>query len=198
MAALATAFRNPVASSQGVFRAVMDAMARPGTIRPIAFDLESPSSLSNGAAAVALTLLDYETPVWLDPVLAAGGDVSEWLRFHTGAPLVDDSIRAAFAFISSAAVLPPFSRFFSGSMEYPDRSTTLVVQVDAFEGEQPLRLAGPGIAGERDFSFAPMPEYFADALDANRALFPRGIDLLFVTDEAVTALPRSTRLVRGA
>jgi alpha-D-ribose 1-methylphosphonate 5-triphosphate synthase subunit PhnH len=30
----------------------------------------------------------------------------------------------------------------------------------------------------------------------NHALFPRGVDLLFVTADAVAALPRSTRVER--
>ena len=39
---------------------------------------------------MALTLCDHDTPVWLDPVLAASEAVAGWLRFHTGAPLVTD------------------------------------------------------------------------------------------------------------
>lgn len=198
MPALAPAFENPVAASQSVFRAVMDAMARPGTVRPIAAELEPPSPLSSGAAAAAFTLFDYETPVWLDPALAANGEVGEWIRFHTGAPQVEDPMLAAFALVSNAVSLPPFDKFSPGSIEYPDRSATLIIQVDDFSGGRNLTLEGPGIAGKRQFTFAPMPEGFEDRLDDNRALFPRGIDLLFVTDGAVAALPRATRLVRGA
>jgi alpha-D-ribose 1-methylphosphonate 5-triphosphate synthase subunit PhnH len=197
MHGLAPAFKDPIVSSQIVFRAAMDAMARPGVIKPIVSDLAPPGPLSTGAAAVALTLLDFETPVWLDSALAATPAVCDWLRFHTGARLVDLPSTAAFAFISDAASMLQFNRFSPGSMEYPDRSATLVVQVERFAGSRPLALSGPGIAGMRQFSFFPMPEGFEDQLDANRSLFPRGIDLVLVTQDAVAALPRSIRVARG-
>jgi alpha-D-ribose 1-methylphosphonate 5-triphosphate synthase subunit PhnH len=196
MHGLAPGFQDPVASSQIAFCAVMDAMARPGAIKPILFDLAPPGPLSTGAAAIALTLLDFETPVWLDAALAATPAVGHWLRFHTGAALVDLPSTAAFAFISDAASMH-FNKFSPGSLEYPDRSTTLVIQVERFAGGRPLALSGPGIAGTRQFSFFPMPEGFEDQLAANRALFPRGIDLVLVTHDAVAALPRSTRVARG-
>ncbi len=37
----------------------------------------------------------------------------------------------------------------------------------------------------------------AERLAANRALFPRGIDLVLVTDDAVAAIPRSTHVMPG-
>ena len=63
-------FAEPVLAAQATFRVVMDVMARPGTIRLLA-GISAPAPLSASAAAIALTLLDYETPFWLDPPLAA-------------------------------------------------------------------------------------------------------------------------------
>jgi alpha-D-ribose 1-methylphosphonate 5-triphosphate synthase subunit PhnH len=192
MSALAPAFADPVNAAQSVFRAVMDAMARPGTAQSLAPAVTPPPPLSCGAGAVALTLLDYETPVWLDAPLAASADVTQWLRFHTGAPITDDPKRAAFAFIADAGTAPDFAAFALGSPEYPDRSTTLVLQVHQLSGSTSLRLRGPGLAEETALSVAPCPEDFADRLRKNHALFPRGVDFLLVTGVAVVALPRST------
>src|SRR5258708_9751103 len=97
---LAPAFTDPVRESQRVFRSVMDAMARPGMIVAIAGLAQAPQPLGLAAAAVALTLIDYETPVWLDPALAQSPEVAAWLRFHTGALLADDPRQAAFGFLS--------------------------------------------------------------------------------------------------
>lgn len=198
MLAIAPAFADPAASSQAVFRAVMDAMARPGSVRPLAAELVPPAPLSRGLAAVALALLDYETPVWLDARLAAEKDVAGWLRFHTGAPLVTEPGRAAFALVDDAANMPWFADFAQGTEDYPDRSTTLVIRVDGFGTGAPLTLQGPGIAGKREFAFAPRPADFPARLASNRALFPRGVDLVFVAEGSVAALPRSTRLLEGA
>jgi alpha-D-ribose 1-methylphosphonate 5-triphosphate synthase subunit PhnH len=190
---LAPAFDDPALASQAVFRTVMEAMARPGLPRPLAVRLAPPSPLSATAAAVALTLLDYETPFWLDQGLV-GGEVAGWLKFHTGAPLTENPTHAAFAFISDPAAMSGFEIFAQGSNEYPDRSTTLVVQVARLDHSEPLALSGPGIAGSRSFSAAPLPQDFRARLAANRALFPRGVDLILVSADAVAALPRSLRV----
>ncbi len=197
MRAVAPAFLDPVIESQQVFRTVMNAFARPGTVHPLRVELAPPGPLSRTAGAIALALLDYETPVWLDPALAADSAIGDWLRFHTGAPVTSDSAEAAFAFVRDAAGLPPFDRFAQGTMEYPDRSATLVVQVDAFGAGVAIDLAGPGIAEMRSFAISPAPAGLAARLAENRARFPRGVDLIFVTDDSVAALPRSVRVLRG-
>ncbi len=191
---LAPAFDDPALASQAVFRTVMEALARPGLPRRLSSKLAVPPPLSATAAAVALTLLDYETPFWLDPELAAAGEVAPWLTFHTGGPQTTESVQATFGFISDPAAMPPFEAFSPGSLEYPDRSTTLVVQVASFDHGEALALSGPGIAGTRRFSAAPLPADFRARLIANREMFPRGVDLILVTPDAVAALPRSLRV----
>jgi alpha-D-ribose 1-methylphosphonate 5-triphosphate synthase subunit PhnH len=191
---LAPAFDDPALASQAVFRTVMETLARPGLPRPLPTRLAVPPPLSTAAAAVALTVLDYETAFWLDQGLTAADEVAAWIKFHTGASLTADSARAAFAFISDPSAMPRFDAFSPGSLEYPDRSTTLVVQVASFGRGDELKLSGPGIAGTRSFSAEPLPSDFRARLIANREMFPRGIDLILVTRDAVAALPRSIRV----
>jgi alpha-D-ribose 1-methylphosphonate 5-triphosphate synthase subunit PhnH len=191
---LAPAFDDPALASQAVFRTVMEAIARPGLARPLASRLAPPPPLRATAAAVALTLLDYETPFWLDHGLAEAGEVAAWLKFHTGAPQTTDSTQAAFAFVSDSAAMVPFDAFALGSLEYPDRSTTLVVQVESLDQGDGLVLSGPGISGTRLFAAAPLPAHFRTQLIANREMFPRGVDLVLVSETAVVALPRSVRV----
>jgi alpha-D-ribose 1-methylphosphonate 5-triphosphate synthase subunit PhnH len=195
MAAVTPGFADSVVGAQKVFRAVMDAVARPGFPQSLAGVASAPAPLSPTAAAIALALTDYDTPIFLDAVLAAAPEVAAWLRFHTGAAVVAEPARAAFAFLADPAGAPPFEAFAPGTPEYPDRSTTLVLQVESFAAGACLTLTGPGIAGSRSFSAAPLPQDFAMRMRANRALFPRGVDLLLVTADQVAALPRS---VRGA
>jgi alpha-D-ribose 1-methylphosphonate 5-triphosphate synthase subunit PhnH len=194
---LAPAFPDPPRATQAVFRRLMEAMARPGEVRSLALELTAPAPLGGAAAALALTLLDYETPFWLDPPLAAAPELREWFKFHTGAPLTADCAEAVFAFVADPARCPPFAAFAQGSLEYPDRSTTLVLQVDGFDRGEPFELAGPGIAGTRRLRAAPLPDDFRARLAANRALFPRGIDLVLASRDAVAALPRSIRVRSG-
>ena len=191
---LAPAFTDPVRESQRVFRSVMDAMACPGTIVATGGLAQAPQPLGLAAAAVALTLIDYETPVWLDPALAQSTEVAAWLRFHTGAPLTDDPRQAAFGFIADPSRMPRFEAFSQGSMEYPDRAATLVLQVERLSDSGGLWLSGPGIRGSRALSASPLPADFAARMRANRALFPRGLDIILASTTMVAALPRSVHV----
>jgi alpha-D-ribose 1-methylphosphonate 5-triphosphate synthase subunit PhnH len=188
------AFADPVLQAQSTFRAILDALARPGTVQPLRETVAAPAPLSAGAATVALTLCDHDTPVWLDAGLRAN-DVAEWLRFHCGCPLVEHPREAAFAFAHDAENLPPFEAFNLGSAEYPDRATTIVLQVETFGGGTNFALEGPGIRGRTSCRAGPLPTDIAARLAANRALFPRGVDLMLVTQSAVAGLPRSVRIV---
>jgi alpha-D-ribose 1-methylphosphonate 5-triphosphate synthase subunit PhnH len=193
----ATAFPEPVLTSQAVFRAVMDALARPGEVRALTRSHGAPAPLSGTAAAVLGALLDYETPVWLDPALSAVPAVAEWIRFQTGAGVTTDPQQASFAVSAEPERLPPFDRFALGTDEYPDRSTTLVLQVRGFDRGERLLLSGPGIAARAHFAAEPLPAGLPERLAANRALFPRGVDLIFVGPDSVAALPRSVVVERG-
>jgi alpha-D-ribose 1-methylphosphonate 5-triphosphate synthase subunit PhnH len=197
-------FANPVFDGQSVFRAVMDAMARPGTVLPLAAHAAPPAPLSATAAAVALALCDHDTPVWLDPALASSDAVKAWLGFHTGAPLTDLPSEAAFAFAADLDALPALAAFGQGTQEYPDRSTTLVLHVETLQADAQaldqgasLLLEGPGIRTTASLAVAPLPRNFAEQWRENRARFPRGIDIVLTAPGVVACLPRSTRIRKG-
>lgn len=194
---LAGGLADPVLAGQGAFRAIMQAMAEPGTVHAISDCPTPPTGLGRIMASVATTLCDADTPVWLDPALADDQHVVKWLAFHTGAPLTSDPDAAMFAFVSDPTAMPALDSFALGSDTYPDRSTTLVLAVDGFTEGTALHLTGPGIETRRDFRFAPRPNGFTDQWTANRALFPRGVDLILAGPEALACLPRSTRIAEG-
>ncbi|RAI44911.1 phosphonate C-P lyase system protein PhnH [Rhodoplanes roseus] len=195
MATLSPGFADPVLAAQATFRGVMDAVARPCTVVPLIDTPAAPPPLCAAAAAIALTLFDHDAPVWLDPPLAQVSDVAAWIRFHTGAPIVTEPAVAAFALVSDPAGLRPFRDFAAGTLENPDTSATLILQVTTLEDGPALDFIGPGVAGRATLRAAPLPNGFAEQIIANRALFPRGVDLLFATRGSVAALPRSATLV---
>lgn len=197
VAGLAAGFADPVFQSQAVFRAVMAAMAEPGKIAAFsACDLKPPLPMSAEAAAVVLALADFETSVWLDPSLAKEGRAASFIRFHTGAVICEARASATFAVIGNVAAIPRFDTFALGDPAYPDRATTLIVQVESLR-DTGLVFEGPGIAGRRAFGVEPVIAEFAPQWRANRALFPLGIDMIFVAPGAIAALPRSSHLVEG-
>lgn len=181
---LAGGFSNPAIGSAHAFRSVMEAMARPGTIRDIQGAVP-PAPLSVAAGSVLLTLCDTDTPVYLADE-ADHDDVRAWLAFHTGAPLTGPS-HAMFA-VGDWDALMPLSSYPIGTPEYPDRSTTLIVEC-AKLGANGATLRGPGIKSEATLS---LPE--TRAFQSNRAMFPLGLDFIFTCGDRLAALPRSTEV----
>ncbi len=188
-------FADPVLDSQTTFRAVLDAMARPGTIVAVPATLpEVPEPLFPASAAVCLALADFDTPLWLDPSFTAAPAVGNLLRFHCGCPLVEQPLQATFAVIGAAPDMPPLDAFAQGSDEYPDRSATLIVQVATLSDEHGVTLSGPGIRHVRALNAGPLPESFWPQVQANSARFPRGVDIVLASGQKLAALPRSTRV----
>jgi alpha-D-ribose 1-methylphosphonate 5-triphosphate synthase subunit PhnH len=194
-AELPSGFADKVLSAQSTFRSVMDAMARPGSVHCIASASGMPPGMMRGTAAIALTLFDHDTPIWLDPRMSQAPEVEKWLKFHTSAPVVSDPSICSFALIGNAAELPALDRFSFGSNEYPDRSTTLILQVESLREGLAFELSGPGIDGTTVLQATIEPLDLFARLAINAALFPRGIDVVLVADDAVVAIPRTTRLV---
>ena len=186
------AFADPVRESQRAFRAIMDAVARPGT-RVEFGALQPPAGLSVAAATVALALFDFETLVWLNPALR-GTEAESWVRFHCGCPLTTDPAAAAFAIVTQAAVAPPLSAFNLGDARYPDRSTTVILQVESLEGGPAATLSGPGIKDEAVVAPLGLPSGFWAQMQDNNAQFQFGVDVMIVSGEALTAVPRSSHI----
>ena len=193
LAALAPGFGDPVHDTQTVFRTLLDALARPGTIGVIETRLPAAdvSAARAGLAAFAalLTLADYATPVWLaqpDAALAAA------LRFHAGAPLAEAAREAVFAYVHDAAALPPLEDFASGTPESPEQSATVFVRVEALSGGTPLTLRGPGIETTRSIAPVGLPERFWRERAALAPHFPCGIDFYLVCGASLIGLPRTT------
>jgi alpha-D-ribose 1-methylphosphonate 5-triphosphate synthase subunit PhnH len=194
VAELPAGFADKVLSAQSTFRSVMDAMARPGSVQRIAVASGAPAAMMRGTAAIGLTLFDHDTPLWLDPLMSGTSDVTKWLKFHTGAPVIADSSICSFALIGDAHLLPGLDRFAFGSNEYPDRSTTLILQVESLTQGPAFELRGPGIDGVTVLQAAIQPTDLFERLAINQALFPRGIDVMLVHDDTIVAIPRTTRL----
>ena len=187
-------FGDQVHDGQQVFRAAMNALARPGSVQPLARLPRPPAPLSPAAAALVLALADHETPVWLDASLAASSPVAAYIRFHTGAPVTSELAKATFVVLSEPDAMPALDDLPLGTLEYPDRSATVILQVSSLTADEGWELSGPGIDGVTRLMVSGVPDEFPVTMARNRALFPRGIDVLFTAGESMAALPRTTVL----
>ncbi len=189
--AVSGGFSEPVAESQSSFRRVLEAMAHPGRIVELPYQPADGNSsrLGEAAAAIGLTLLDLETPIWLQPELSAA---APFLRFHCGSPVVTEPRQCRFAFARAEAELPSLDSFDLGSEEYPDRSTTLVLEVAELGRGHALMLRGPGIRERTRLEVNRIAPRLWDERQALAALFPRGVDLILTCGRRLAAIPRTT------
>lgn len=196
-----------VFGSQFVFRNLLDAMARPGTVKDIgktAKDLKGAAGFSKTAAAIALTLLDEYT------AFAFRGEKSEevkrYLKLNTGAAATDIA-DADYIFINSdlseAEIDDLLTRAKRGSLIKPDDSATLIIDVTGIkQGHEneglTFILQGPGIEDENICSLKGLSSYWLIRRIESVAEFPLGVDLIFAAEDGrIMALPRTT-LIRPA
>jgi alpha-D-ribose 1-methylphosphonate 5-triphosphate synthase subunit PhnH len=184
---------DPVLDSQRIFRSVLDAMSHPGRIVSVDPPSETPEPLWAATASVCLALADLETPLWLDAA-ARQQAVIDYFRFHCGCAITSEPRAARFGVIADPRRMPTLDAFDVGSDEYPDRSATVIIQVESLAAGSGRRLAGPGIADEVLIDARGLPDGFWHAVLANRALFPRGVDLILAARDTIVGLPRSTRV----
>ena len=210
-------FDDPVKDSQRCFRTVLNALSQPGSVAhldeiPLG---HAPKGWTEAAWALAMTLLDGDTLVWLSPSLATAAAHAS-LQFHTSCPITLNSGEADFVFVGNANEQPDWSSLRHGEAEFPDLSATVILQIPGIGEESTVpmvapnvapnvapsstwELRGPGIEHMRLIRLQhgpedPWPEQLRHALVANRAQFPLGVDLLLVWQDRVCALARSTRV----
>lgn len=192
-AAQAQVISEDAQAAQQTFRTVLDTMSFPGRIAEIDHTLDGPDILYPATIALARCLFDHETQIWMGDGVA-GVDVYDFLKFHCGCPVTKSSLEAHFAIASTEAGLPGLTQFNAGSDAYPDRATTLIVQVPDLEDGPPVLLTGPGIETEATLRIGGVPDYLWRARQEQQAFFPCGVDLIFTSGSRLVALPRSTEI----
>ena len=185
--------RDPVLDSQRVFRRVLEAMAHPGLIVSVEPALDPPTPLGPASAAVCLTLVDHETPLWLDAA-ARTTEAVEWLQFHCGPPLAAEPASARFALVGDARAMPAVDAYDAGTDAAPDRSATLILQVDELIAGHGRCLKGPGIRDAVSLGVRGVGDDFWAMVRANAARFPRGVDIILAAGTRLAALPRTVRV----
>lgn len=201
LARVARGFADPVLASQRVFRALLDATARPGRIAVLPADATDGlgvAGLSVAAYAALLALLDAETDVALEAGTVAARDP---LRFHTGTRIAPSVSQAAFVAVDAEHAAPSlWARLGTGTDLRPQDGATLLVDVPSLHdgraaaGEAALVLRGPGIESEHRLAVGGLDARFWDARAALAPAYPCGVELLLACGDRLAAIPRTTRV----
>ena len=190
--ALAAGLPDSVHDAQQAFRAVLDALARPGQIRVIGPALPG-VALGGAMARLLLSLCDDDTPVWWH---SEGANLPHWLRFHVGAPVAEAPDTASFAVFTDLGQGLNLADFAAGTAAAPEFSTTLLIELPSLTDGPVLAWHGPGIQTVHRVGLQGLPNDFWTQWQANHASFPQGVDIIFTCGEHALGLPRTTRVRR--
>lgn len=195
-AVLSPATALPTAVSRQVFRAVLDALARPG--RPARLPVAPGSGVARRPPAALLPILalaDLGTGIHVLDHPDAPTSWVDALATATSAPVVTlerARLVGALRPITPAEV-GALSR---GTALAPEEAALLTVAVTDLTGG-PARwvLSGPGVPGRRAISPSGVPAGFLAARAAAVHRYPTGTDVLLVApDGGLLGLPRSTSI----
>lgn len=191
-------FRDPVRANQHIFRVLLDALANPGTARPLIVHPQVAAddlAIQPYVASALVTMLDHEVALHI----AHSDDPSDLQNFIVRRTRVAIAPEAEADFVvadtSVEASLP--ERLKRGSLEYPDDGATLIISGIAFatpaEADLVLSLSGPGIPDTRVLHLTGLGAKVIAS--RNRAIgnYPTGIDLLLINEAGtVVGIPRTT------
>ena len=99
-----------------------------------------------------------------------------------------------FALIADPAAGPKLTAFDGGSVDYPDRSATVIMEASRFLSGGEIGFSGPGIPTRRYLTIEGLPAGFIADWASNHAQFPCGVDILLTCGDLLLGLPRSTAL----
>ncbi|GAL24538.1 PhnH protein [Vibrio variabilis] len=207
MTTITTAFQDAVHDSQHCFRLLLKAMSEPSEIFTLTKS-EGFGAMHKASTQTLLSLADNATPIWLSASHQDDAAIRENIRFHCGSPMTEAQHDASFAVIAErdlAAFDWNNAAFNLGCEEYPDQSTTVIVELGTLSSSAnqnlaqdgvSLTLAGPGIESTTTLSIGDVPVGFQHFLleRQQRFAFPLGIDLVLVSDDAIACLPRTTHI----
>jgi len=188
-----------VFDSQASFRALLDAMSRPGILFqvPRLSYRARPPGFCPPALSILKTLCDHKVSFSLGGAI----ETAEWVQYlevNTASPFqaVD---KADYVLFDGSVFDGDFARLRKGTPEFPERSATAVLSVrhlseDSMDGAAcSMVMTGPGVKTRASVAAAGLdPRYVMERGKANR-LYPLGIDLILVDGEGrVAGIPRTS------
>jgi alpha-D-ribose 1-methylphosphonate 5-triphosphate synthase subunit PhnH len=190
-----------VHDTQRVFRALLLAFSRPGSVGDIAAQaagIDVGGTLSPSLLALAFTLLDSESSFCLlaDPARGAAAHLSAL----TGCPAVPcGEARFVLAPRGEGTAHEALRQAPAGTPLEPHRGATLLLEVQRIGSGSPVVLEGPGIDGSARLDLEGIDPSWVEVRAERCAGYPLGLDIAFVDPAGrIAAVPRTSRLRRGA
>lgn len=184
---------------QSVYRKVLNSMARPGKIEVLEeqekVDMEI--NFNRGTFLIMLMLLDGE--VSFNVVSEKSEEVSNLISeitYSKEKPLEE----ADYVFVLEDAVEEKLAEVYSlakvGTLINPNKSATIISEVEFINDDGKLELSGPGIKDKKCISIGESNAWIKERNLKNKE-YPLGVDGIFIDKEyRVVSLPRTTKINR--
>ncbi|KMY51517.1 phosphonate C-P lyase system protein PhnH [Peribacillus loiseleuriae] len=183
---------------QAVYRKLVDATSRPGTVMDLQREVRALDVQANCLSATilfALTVLDPE--VTFKVITKQEETVSRLINQLTYSKSVDVS-DADFIFILEDALHEEMEEALNqakvGNLSNPHESAMIILEVSDVTKGKSMKLSGPGIQGETILNMQNVPNWMAMRNEKN-VEFPLGIDMYFLDHQhQLLAIPRTTQI----
>ncbi len=200
-----TAF-NDVFDSQATYRALLDAMSRPGRVFQVprrAYGAP-PAGFMPPALTILKTLCDHRVSF----SIGRAEDRGEWIRYlevNLSTPF-GSLEQADYALFDGSVFEEGFSGLKRGTLEFPEHSATALIGVRELaeeaahrdEGACTLLLEGPGVKGRARLSAAGLHRRYVEERGRANRFFPMGIDIILADPGGrVAGIPRTSRVEVG-
>ena len=196
-----------VFDSQAAFRALLDALSRPGKVRrlPACSYTGAPEGFCPPSLTIMKTLCDHRVSFSLVPRETA---LERYLEVNLAAPY-EGVENADYVIFSGSSFDEGFMRLKRGSPEFPESSATALLCVgslaegalDTAPGTTPdaagpscrLALSGPGVQDKAFLTVTGFDPRYGEARARTNNVSPMGIDLFLVdTGGRVAGIPRTS------
>ncbi|TVT28965.1 phosphonate C-P lyase system protein PhnH [Salinicoccus cyprini] len=176
-----------VHETQQHYRKLIDLFSRPGEMEAGTLGIPNFTRFSDAVLATVLTLFDNEVSF----STIEQGDREEFMTL-TGAKAAQNS-EADFIVVKESELTAEMMETMKvGTLASPEKSATLIIEVEAIGSGHAYQLQGPGIKAVNALGMTLDPKWMA-LRDVRCAEFPIGIDLILVDRENhMTVIPRTT------
>ena len=178
-----------VHTTQQVYRQLVNASSRPGHTENITEEVKNYSDFSDAALLIAMTLFDNEISFY-----SQDKTMRKELKVLTGGIPNKDYTTADFI-VSKEEDLKEafFTEVMKGILISPERSTTLIIDMDSIGRGTEYNLKGPGIKEVRKIKLS-LEKRWMELRNEICKEFPLGIDLILTDKENnLVIIPRTTK-----
>jgi len=176
---------NEVFKSQRIFKDLVEAFSHPFKVCNI--------DSGNAVSELCFVLLDNEVSFYVDEDTMLSSEIKEM----TYAKAKDIEL-ADFIIVTNPQSFDSFDKIKQGTLAGPNEGATVIVRVPQIEGDEKITAEGPGIDGSFSCGVHTNIIDFLDKANREDIEYPKGFEIIFVTQEAdIIAVPRRVKVRRG-